>query len=52
MKISITLDVDEEQTNIGFVKAMADSKLFTIEDLREICGYLYVMSFLNVDREK
>ena len=47
MKIEVKLDREEDKmTNIGFVKAMAESKMFTIEDLREICSYLYVLSFM------
>ena len=47
MQIEVKLGREEEKmTNIGFVKAMAESKMFTIEDLREICSYLYVLSFM------
>lgn len=47
MKILVQLDREEEKrTNIGFVQAMVESKMFTIEDLQEICGYLYVLSFM------
>ena len=46
MKIEVKLDREDKRTNIGFVKAMVESKMFTIEDLREICSYLYVLSFM------
>ena len=47
MKIEVKLGREEEKmTNLGFVKAMVESKMFTIEDLQEICGYLYVLSFM------
>ena len=46
MKMFVETEAGEEITNIGFVKAMADSNLFTRKDLQEICSYLYVASFL------
>lgn len=47
MKIEVKLGREEEKmTNLGFVKAMVESKMFTVEDLQEICGYLYVLSFM------
>lgn len=46
MKIEVHCDEKESLSNIGFVKAMVESKLFTVEDLQEICGYLYVLSFM------
>lgn len=52
MKIEVHCDKDESLSNIGFVKAMAESKMFTIEDLQEICGYLYVLSFVFGSKNK
>ena len=46
MKIEIRCNQEESLTNLGFVKAMVESKCFTIEDLQEICSYLYVVSFM------
>ena len=46
MKIEVKLDREDKMTNLGFVKAMVESKMFTVEDLQEICGYLYVLSFM------
>ena len=53
MKIEIHLDREEsKQTNIGFVEAMMKSGCFTIDDLREICAYLYVVSFMFGSKNK
>ena len=46
MNITVHCDSEESVTNIGFVKAMVESKMFTVEDLQEICSYLYVVSFM------
>ena len=47
MEIRVHLDREEDtMTNIGFVEAMMRSGMFTIEDLQEICSYLYVVSFM------
>lgn len=46
MKLKLELDSGEEHTNLAFVKAMVESKIFTIEDLQEICSYLYVVSIM------
>lgn len=46
MKIEVYCDKNESLSNIGFVKAMVESGLFTVEDLQEICGHLYVLSFV------
>lgn len=51
MRVQISLDANEKKTNIGFVKAMVESELFTSEDLKEICSLLYVESFMFGDRK-
>lgn len=52
MKLTVNFDPGETMSNIGFVKAMIESGSFTNEDLKEICSFLYVASYVFGDKNR